>query len=68
LEADIQEVVNRDESVGLMEPMRLDSAFQHRVVLTDLALELATTSEVSIEVRRLMPAAYAVISFLYSGC
>ena len=51
-----------------MEPMRLDSAFQHRVVLTDLALELATTSEVSIEVRRLMPAAYAVISFLYSGC
>lgn len=43
-EADITAVVDRGESVGLMEPMGLSQSSPHRAGLADLALELAAES------------------------
>src|ERR1700732_30785 len=43
IKADIKPV-NREESVGLMEPLLISEDSRHRVALTDLALELAQKS------------------------
>src|SRR3569833_2907926 len=42
--ADFKAVEDRGESIGLMEPLLIGADSRHRVVLTDLALELAQKS------------------------
>ena len=42
--ADIKPVADRDESIGLMEPMLISQSSRHRAGLNDLALELAQKS------------------------
>jgi Fic family protein len=42
--ADIKEVADRDEPIGLMEPMLIGETSRHRAELVDLALELAQKS------------------------
>lgn len=44
MEADIEEVVDREEAVSLMEPMLIGESSRHRGILTDLALELVQKS------------------------
>jgi Fic family protein len=44
MEADMETVVDREEMVSLMEPMRIGETSRHRPALTDLALELAQKS------------------------
>jgi Fic family protein len=44
VKADIEAVVDRQEMVSLMEPMRIGEMSRHRPALTDLALELAQKS------------------------
>src|SRR5438132_14341498 len=44
IEADIKPVKDRGEAVSLMEPLLIRDDSRHRVVLTDLALELAQKS------------------------
>ena len=39
--ADISEIPDRQETVSLMEPMRISEGSRHRVALTDLAVDLA---------------------------
>lgn len=43
-EADMDAAIDRDEAVGLMEPMIVSESSKHRAALADLALELATES------------------------
>ena len=42
--ADIKEAADRDESIGLMEPLLIGETSRHRAELVDLALELAQRS------------------------
>src|ERR1043166_6073037 len=42
--ADIKAVVDRDEPIGLMEPLLIGETSRHRPALVDLALELAQKS------------------------
>jgi Fic family protein len=44
IKTDISTVIDRGESVGLMEPLLIGESSYHRVSLTDLALELAAKS------------------------
>ena len=44
MKEDILEVIDRDESVSLMEPLLISSGSKHRSALNDLALELAADS------------------------
>ena len=44
MKEDIEAVVDRQEMVSLMEPMRIEETSRHRPTLTDLALELAQKS------------------------
>ena len=44
MEEDITEVIDRDETVSLMEPLLISGASKHRGPLSDLALELAAQS------------------------
>ena len=58
-------VVDRDEAVSLMEPLRLGESSRHRATLTDLALDcattwmrgLASTSRTAMHARRLVRSA-----------
>jgi len=44
IKADTQEIPDREESVSLMEPMKISESSRHRGVLTDLSVELAAHS------------------------
>src|SRR5277367_4599130 len=44
IQTDIKAVSNRDESIGLMEPLLIGESSKHRGALNDLALELAQKS------------------------
>src|SRR5271166_6487048 len=44
IKADIKPVADRDESIGLMEPLLIGESSKHRGALNDLALELAQKS------------------------
>ena len=44
IEADIKAVSDRNESIGLMEPLLIEESSKHRGALNDLALELAQKS------------------------
>jgi len=44
MSADIEEAPDRDESVSLMEPMKISETSRHRGALTDLSVELAAHS------------------------
>jgi hypothetical protein len=44
MEADVKPVVDRGETVSMMEPMLIGETSRHRPVLADLALELAQKS------------------------
>src|SRR5271166_4133823 len=44
IKADIGPVADRDESIGLMEPLLIGESSKHRGALNDLALELAQKS------------------------
>ena len=44
IKADIKPVSDRDESIGLMEPLLIGESSKHRGALNDLALELAQKS------------------------
>src|SRR5271155_5110801 len=44
IKADIKPVVDRDESIGLMEPLLIGESSKHRGALNDLALDLAQKS------------------------
>ena len=44
MEQDVKTILDRDESVSMMEPMLVSSTSKHRELLSDLAVELASLS------------------------